>query len=199
MCSFTPPDAPRLARWFAEEIQPHDHALRGWLRNQFRELRDHDDLIQECYLRVCRVFSEKPIRCGRAYVFAISRNLALNRLRAQRERYALGEPDLDTVYDEKADIRSRVVHDQDLALLHEALAVLPAKGRELFMLRRLHGVSQKDLAQRFGITEKTVEAHLFTAMKRVVAFFESREKQQPVSVRVPNAVKLELGPLMPHA
>lgn len=198
MCSFIPPDTPGLARWFAEEIQPHDHALRGWLRNQFRELRDHDDLVQECYLRVCRVFTEKPIRCGRAYLFAISRNLALNRLRTQREQFALAESDLDAVYDEKADIRSRLVHDQDLALLHEALAVLPAKGRELFMLRRLHGVSQKDLAHRFGISEKTVESHLFTAMKRVVAFFESRERQQPVSVRAADAVKLELDPLMPH-
>lgn len=199
MCSFIPPDAPSFAHWFADEIQPHEPALRGWLRNQFRELHDHDDLVQECYLRICQAFAEKPIRCGRAYLFAISRNLALSRLRAQREQVALEGPSLDTVRDEHADIPSHVTRDQDMALLHEALSSLPAKARELFILRRLHGVSQKDLAQRFGISEKTVEAHLLTAMKRVIAFFKSREKQSLVPIPIDHSMKREFGrSLVPH-
>ncbi|MBI2497428.1 MAG: RNA polymerase subunit sigma-24, partial [Opitutae bacterium] len=47
------PDAD-FARWFAEEVQPHEPALRAWLRNRFPTLVDPDDLVQESYARLLR-------------------------------------------------------------------------------------------------------------------------------------------------
>jgi RNA polymerase sigma-70 factor (ECF subfamily) len=39
-----PSENPELARWFAEEIQPHESALRGFLHARFPTLVDIDDL-----------------------------------------------------------------------------------------------------------------------------------------------------------
>lgn len=42
------------ARWFAEEVYPHEPALRAYLQARFPTLGDHDDLVQETYTRLLR-------------------------------------------------------------------------------------------------------------------------------------------------
>ena len=42
------------ARWFAEEVRPHEPALRAWLRRQYPNLADMDDVVQESYLQLLR-------------------------------------------------------------------------------------------------------------------------------------------------
>ena len=43
------------ARWFSVHVQPHDAALRAWLRGRFRALGDTDDVVQETYSRVLQL------------------------------------------------------------------------------------------------------------------------------------------------
>jgi FixJ family two-component response regulator len=43
------------------------------------------------------------------------------------------------------------------------------------VLRRIHGMSQKDIAARLGIAEKTVENHSLLALERCAEFFRRRE------------------------
>ena len=44
-----PPDQ---AVWYAESVRPHEPALRAFLSRQFSSLPDHDDLVQETYVRL---------------------------------------------------------------------------------------------------------------------------------------------------
>ena len=39
------------ARWFAEQVQPCESALRAYLLRRFPSVPDHDDLLQETYVR----------------------------------------------------------------------------------------------------------------------------------------------------
>ena len=50
------------ARWFSENVQPHDAALRAWLRARFPALGDSDDLVQETYARVLQLRARDPLR-----------------------------------------------------------------------------------------------------------------------------------------
>ena len=47
--------SPEQARWFSEHVHPHEPALRAYLSKRFPTLPDHDDLVQETYVRVLRV------------------------------------------------------------------------------------------------------------------------------------------------
>jgi RNA polymerase sigma-70 factor (ECF subfamily) len=42
------------AQWFSEQVQPHEPALRAYLSKRFPALPDHDDLVQETYIRTLR-------------------------------------------------------------------------------------------------------------------------------------------------
>ncbi len=160
-------------QWFTTEVQAHEPHLRRWLQARFPALRDRDDLVQESFLRALRAHATRPLENVRAFLFVTARNLALNTLRARRHSHPadLVEVDSSRVIDLQTDISEEVSRNQELDLLQQALQSLPEKCREVFTLRRIHGLSQKEIATRLGISEKTVENHSVIAMRRCVEFF----------------------------
>lgn len=175
------PPSPELSRWFAEEVIPHEEALRNWLRARFPNLPDRDDLIQDVYIRLWKARSQAPIDCPKAFLFTAARNLALNRLRHAYYEPNLGESFRSTVLDEKPDIPSQVSRREDYTRLTEAIQSLPERCREVFVLRRLYGYSQKEIAARLGIAEKTVEIHAMVGMKKLTQYFRDLEASAPAA------------------
>lgn len=164
------------ARWFAEDVLPHDAALRGWLRGRFPSLVDHDDVVQECYVRLLRAHETGPIACARAFLFVTARNLALNRLRHQRHEYPPGLAEIDStgVCDDEAGVPEALTRSEDFQILTEAIQSLPERCRQIMTLRKIYGLSQKEVAARLGIAEHTVEAQGSIGLRKCIEFFRLR-------------------------
>lgn len=160
------------ARWFAEEVQPHEAALRNWLRVRFSFINDRDDVIQESFFRVWRAHRNGPITSVKAFLFATARNLALDILKHRLPESDLGECGVSAVLDEHSNTAETVARAQELSILNDAIKSLPERCRQVFTLRRIDGLSQKEIAIRLGISEKTVEAQNTIAMHKCVRFFE---------------------------
>ena len=56
------------------------------------------------------------------------------------------------------------------ALIRAAVLDLPARCREVFTLSRDESLTNKEIADRLGISVKTVEAQITTALKRIRNF-----------------------------
>lgn len=166
---------PEMSRWFAEEVQPHEAALRNWLRSRYPALSDRDDLVQESYVRLWRARAHGPVGSPKALLFVIARNLALNHLRRLRQVGCVGESELSGVLDDAAPVGDQVARQQEHQLLQQAIQSLPERCREVFVLRRIYGLSQKEIAARLGIAEKTVEVQGLKAIKRCMEFFRAIE------------------------
>jgi RNA polymerase sigma-70 factor (ECF subfamily) len=69
------------ARWFTEEVQPHEPALRAYLQARFPTLGDHDDLVQETYARLLRAQGNGGVRYPKAFLFTAARNAAFDLFR----------------------------------------------------------------------------------------------------------------------
>lgn len=162
------------ARWFAEEVQPHEPLLRAWLRRRFAPLRDIDDLVQETYLRLFRARSAGKIAHPRSYLFATARNAALDRLR--RDQVVAFEPLTDGTPPSVPAPAAEAAADSDaeLALLTAALRSLPERCREVLVLRKHHGLSHEEIAARLGISKNTVNAQITLGMMRCRQFFRDR-------------------------
>jgi RNA polymerase sigma-70 factor (ECF subfamily) len=167
-----PPDS-ELARWFAEEVQPHEAALRGWLRGRFPSLADTDDIVQEAYARLLRARETGSIACPRAFLFVTTRNLALNHLRHQRHAQPPGTEAVDPagIVDEGVAIPESVAHAEDLQLLIHAIQALPERCRQVVTLRKIYGLSQQETAARLGISEHTVEAQGAIGLRKCIEYF----------------------------
>ena len=168
-------------RWFAEEVQPHEAPLRRWLESRFPAIGDRDDLVQESMVRTLRSHVLNPIANVRGFLFLTARNLALNYLRRRRHERpkGLGEIDPNGVLDESVDTPEIVARRQEIDMLYQALHSLPERCRQVFVLRRIHGLSQREIAQKLGITEKTVENHSVIALDKCAAFFVRHGADSP--------------------
>jgi RNA polymerase sigma-70 factor (ECF subfamily) len=161
-----------LSRWFAAELQPHEPALRAWLRSQFPHLPDSDDLVQEAYARVLRARERGEVRTPRALLFTTARNLAIDW--ARRNRLVAFEPitesDAPRVYDEGRGVAESAAHRQELEILTHAIQALPDRCRQVLTLRKIYGLSQKEIAAQLGISEHTVEVQVANGMRRCTEF-----------------------------
>ena len=154
--------------------------LRAWLRSQFPAVRDVDDLVQEAMVRVLRAYEAGAIEAPKAFLFATARNLALMQLRHRRvERTdALAETDVSGILDESADVPGAVARTEELEILTQAIQSLPARCRQVVTLRKIYGLSQRDIATRLGISEHTVEAQGTIGLRKLAEFFERLERSR---------------------
>lgn len=168
--------APEPARWFAEEVHPHDSSLKNFLRSSFPAVRDVDDVVQESYLRIWRARAAEPIRCAKAFLFTIAQHVALDFVRRERRSPIHSTDDLAAleVLEEKPAAADTLGRAEKIQLLIAAIDSLPRRCREVVILRKLKLVPQRDVAARLGISEKGVENQLARGIERCRIYLEKR-------------------------
>lgn len=170
------PPAPDQLRWFAEHVHPHDGQLKAYLRRAFPAVRDVEDVVQESYLRIWKARAAQPIRSARAFLFTVARGVALNILR--KNRNAPFEPFRDLavtrVLDQEPNATDTTILHERINLLADALMSLPSRCREITILHKVHGLPQKEVAERLGISERTVECQVRIGAARCLAYLHER-------------------------
>ncbi len=168
--------SPDHARWFIDEVHAHDGQLKAYLRGTFPSIRDVDDVAQESYLRVWRIRATQSIRSAKGFLFQIARHVATDALRREQASPIQRGTDLAavTVYDGRPDAAETAFAREEIALLAEAIDALPARCRQVFMLRKIERLPQKEIARRLGISEQTVQGLVLRGMKRCEKFFARR-------------------------
>jgi len=149
-------------------VHPHDSQLKAYLRNAYPSVGDVDDVVQESYLRIWKARTLQPIESAKAFLFQVARHLAVDFVR--REKASLIDRGRDlaalSIIDHRPSVAERVGRDEKIRLLADAIDTLPNRCREIFILRRLKCVPQKEVAAQFGLSERTVEAQVFRGLKR---------------------------------
>ena len=168
-----PPDQ---AVWFAESVRPHEPALRAFLSRRFSSLPDHDDLVQETYVRLLRVSDPQRLVHARAYLFTTARNVAIDQVR--RTRRTPVDPLDDTAEIallEPAPGAAEVLdHTQRHETMLAALGTLPERCREVMLLRYVDGFSAQEIAAHLGLAAATVRVHLMKGVRDCAQFFRAR-------------------------
>ncbi|MCX6944511.1 MAG: sigma-70 family RNA polymerase sigma factor [Opitutales bacterium] len=164
--------SPDQAHWFTTEVQVHEAMLRAWLGRRFPALADVDNLVQEAMLRVWQAHEAGPIASGKGFLFTTARNLALDELRRRQivTFESVAEMAELPVYEDGPSAAEAAAKQQELELLTQALQQLPDRCRQVLTLRKIYGLSQRDIAAQLGISEHTVEAQVGNGLRRCAAF-----------------------------
>jgi RNA polymerase sigma-70 factor (ECF subfamily) len=176
-----PPQTPEDARWFAEEVQPHERSLRAYLKAAAPATADPDDLLQETYLRLLHARENGvPIRCAKALLYAIARNAVRDAVRQKLTNREIPGTEIDALpVLDNADVVDLVSRRQEQVLLAEAIGALPTRCREVLLLRKIHGLSQKEIAAQLGISENTVESLVARGVRRCADHLRKRLDRAP--------------------
>lgn len=170
--------APTAAQteWFRQEVHAHDEQLKSYLRLAFPTVRDVDDIVQESYLRTWRRQSSQPIRAAKAFLFTVARRLSIDWLRREQTSVVEAVDDLGAlpVSTEGKSTADLVAQEEITALLVAAVEELPARCREVVILRKFQLLSAREVALRLGLKEATVEMQLSRGNARIRAYLAAR-------------------------
>jgi len=166
-----------------------EHHYRELLNFLIRRVGNRDlaaDLVQESFARVYAAAGARAVTEPRALLYTTARNLVTDHHR----RTSLREThrSVENVGGETLEPDEHVGLDnqqpdvilsgrQRLAAIERALAALPPRPREAFVLYKIDGLSRAEVAKAMGVGIKTVETHLEVAMRSCMRHLQ--ELDQP--------------------
>jgi RNA polymerase sigma-70 factor (ECF subfamily) len=158
--------------WFKREVLSQEESLTRFLLRVWARRDEVPDIRQESYARVYEAAQKERPQAPKAFLFTTARHLMVDRVRRERivSIRAGGENEYLNVLVDEISPEQRVVADQELARLARAFDRLSTKCREVVWLRRVRELSQKEVAGRLGLSEKTVEKHLRTGARLLAKY-----------------------------
>lgn len=149
-------------------FQNHYADIRALIAAKFhRAPHDADDIVQDAFHNILRANNIEHLDNPRAYLYKTASNLALNRLRKQRQcpqTFSLDDIKESEVANELSPQRHHLAHN-DLQRLQCALNQLPEKCRRTFLLSRMHDKTYREISEQLNIAESTVEKHIIKVLK----------------------------------
>lgn len=148
---------------FEALFRAHYRPLCAFAAGYVKNMDKAEDLVQDLFFRLWLDREKVSITTSlKAYLFASVRNRCLNALKAQGRAQALNED-----ADDRAEERelSEDEHAERIARVQAAIEMLPEERRKVFKLSRYEGLKYHEIAERLGISVKTVENQMGKALK----------------------------------
>ncbi|UQV46731.1 sigma-70 family RNA polymerase sigma factor [Janthinobacterium lividum] len=155
------------------------------------------DLRQEVYARVFDGCAQRRPESAQAFMLSTARNLLIDRARRLQIVSIETFANMDTLaptIDELSPERHLAARSE-LRLLQLALNLLPARCREVIELRKIDGLSQREVASRMGITEDTVERQVSKGVRALAAALQAARQDGDGSAVSPSAALRKRGTL----
>lgn len=151
--------------WIEQNLLPHEADIRLWLKRKRVCEADIDDIIQEMYARIGSLDGVEEIRCAKSYAIQVAHSILLNQARKSHVVAITKDGDLDELHvaSPEASPEDEIAVRDEIHEVIDAIAALPPRTRDVLLLRRVEGLSQRETALRLAIAEKTVEKHLARA------------------------------------
>lgn len=156
-----------LEDWFRREILPYEAALVRFLARKWINPTDVQDIRHDIYVRVLEAAERARPNAPKSFLFAVARNLLIDR--ARRDRIVaidlLEDLDVLNVLIDEVSPERRTAGREQLQRLSMLFDRLPPRCREVLWMRRIEDLPQKEIAARLGIAEATVEKHLVRSIR----------------------------------
>ena len=127
-----------------------------------------DDTLQDVFVKIWlnrhKISSAETFN---SYIFTITKNEVLNLIRSNLRDHSFKEELFLRSVAEEYQTPNSVEFNEIKAGIDKIVESLPEKRKQVFILSRTEGLSNKEIAQQMNISEKTVEDHVTHAIKHL--------------------------------
>lgn len=148
-------------RWYPQ--------VRRFLLTLVKETALAEDLAQGVFMKLWHFrFRLDPALSLKNYLMVLARNAAMDFFRSKYYMSQAGQPATEHAASERTEQRAE--YSEVSARIRKAVEEMPAQRREVFKMSRFENLSSEEIADRLGLSIRTVEKHIQLALKDLRVF-----------------------------
>jgi len=153
----------------AEAFVEHKSVLFSYFARKLLKPEDIEDLLHDTFMIAFKSEAKQPIKSPKGYLFVVARNL-LSKKFARENRLmvkSIDEVDFDYIPAPDVPADQALHYKVEMEALIRCIEHLPDQCRRVFIYKKFHGMSQKQIAAKMKISTSTVERHITIALVKL--------------------------------
>ncbi len=152
----------------------HYDDLVEYIRRRFQGSQFAREVVHDVCVQLLEKPPQQPVKLPFAFLRKVSFNKAIDRRRADNTRGSFIEftSEVPDWHVHEQDGAASLDLEQQLEALLAIIEALPARARQVFLLHRIHGMAQREIASDLGISLNMVTQHFGRAMQAIVRDWE---------------------------
>ena len=168
---------PTSNRHHIQSLSETDHQkIRAYATQKVGQ-QDADDIMQDAYLQLLQRDKQDTIREPRAFLFRIIANLSIDAWRKSNRKVApefeIDSVELETLACQKPGPEALTSGLLEFDNFLSVLDGLPELQRHAFILNKLEGLTHAEIANRLGVSSKSIQRYLVEAMEHLAEHMEN--------------------------
>lgn len=153
-------------RAVADLFTAHRGRLETLVLRRVRDRACAEDIVQDVFTRLIQAGSAGSLEADTRILYAAARNAAIDHATmAVRRALLLAGRVPEQTAPEQPSAAAALEARQALEALDQALSELSPRAREIFILHRVNGLPNAEIAERCGISVSAVEKQLARALR----------------------------------
>ncbi len=150
---------------FDRFFKSHAKLLRNHIYYKFGDLQQAEDIVQDAFIKLWNNCSKVTLDKAKSYLYTIATNLGISITRHQKVRFKYQ----DYITQRKNDVNNEspefiILEKEYMERLKNAIAELPERQREVFLLSRIDKKTYKEIAELSGVSVKAIEKLMHKAL-----------------------------------
>ena len=140
-----------------------------FLANKYiHNMHEAEELVQDVFVKLWEKHEILDIKGSEiAYIIASVKNACLNHIKHKKIVLAHEKYELTRIENNQTDTTEEPVDMELENAVIEAIAILPTQRKKIFLMSRVDGLKYHEIAKELGISIKTVEAQMGSALKQL--------------------------------
>ena len=148
---------------FEKVFTTHSETLRNFMYYKCGDADLAQDFVQESFVKLWQNCAKVIFEKAKSYLFTVANNLFLNTI--AHKKVVLKHQQMGATHYTNESPEFVLEEKEFMVKLQNAIADLPEKQREVFLLNRIDKKKYREIAELLDISQKTVEKRMSLALK----------------------------------
>lgn len=150
---------------FDSFFKSHAKLLRNFIYYKFGDLDQAEDIVQDSFIKLWNNCKDVPVGKAKSYIYTVANNFAISITRHQKVRFKYQNYITDRKQDHTNESPEFLVLENEFRdKLNKAIADLPDRQREVFLLSRIDKKTYKEIAEMSNVSVKAIEKLMHKAL-----------------------------------